>query len=457
MMKHGLWIAVFLLLSSSVRALDITPKIIGGESVETGYGFYAALLVPRSLSGDSSNMVWFHSCGGSYLGAGIVLSAAHCFTHLKEGDSFAVVLGNHSGEYDYVHCSDVGDCRLVGTDSPQPGLDYKGYIAMAKLPSAAFQVRRSIHTVAVHPGFRLTTLRNDVALIRLPMNVDSEFINLSMRGQSTLLADAVVIGHGDTRKSFNNDVAEPSAELQAVALPTVSDRTCQDEYARFAGGADLIHGPSMLCAGFADGEDPTDGNKPKDSCQGDSGGPLVYDAGNGYEQIGVVSWSLGCAKSYGVYADIKELRPWIVNKMNERSWRKQGGTMFSSAWWWLLSLPLMVLRQRKVLLAGFVSGVLAGCSTMPQGAGEPEVLFNPEVTAEGFEFSVVSHGCTEDDHLFLRVDGNRLTLLRTQKDLCRTAPQMLRFVMPLPISDNVWQIENPVRYSNRVGHGAAPL
>jgi len=51
----------------------------------------------------------------------------------------------------------------------------------------------------------------------------------------------------------------------------------------------------------------------------------------------------------------------------------------------------------------------------------------------------------------LRVEGDALTLLRTQKDLCRTAPQLLRFVMPLPETNGVWQIDNPVRFSNRLG------
>jgi len=71
----------------------------------------------------------------------------------------------------------------------------------------------------------------------------------------------------------------------------------------------------MMCASAEDG------NGGKDSCQGDSGGPLVTKepgssgevAGQNYEQIGVVSWGVGCAlKDYpGVYARVTKEIAWI--------------------------------------------------------------------------------------------------------------------------------------------------
>lgn len=457
MMKQWLWASAFLLVASTASALDVEPRIIGGESAATGYEFYASLLLPVAVSAAPGDEFWLHFCGASYLGGGIVLTAAHCVADIAPGDRFAVMLGNRSADLGYVHCPNVGRCQLLNTDSPQPGFIYLGVIGVDQLPSSGFQITRSRDNVAVHPRFSQATLRNDVALIRLPMNAGNESIALTRRQQATLFADAVVVGHGDTRKSSFSLLAEPSAVLQAVALPTVADSLCDAEYVRRTGVAGLVNAPTMLCAGFANGADANDGNRPKDSCHGDSGGPLIYDAGSGYEQIGVVSWGLDCAKTYGVYADIKELRSWIVNKMNEASWNKKSGGSLGGVWLMLLSLPLLLLQARRRLMLVVAVSLLAGCSSMPKGAGEPEVLFNPEVTAEGFEFSVVSHGCTEDDHLFLRVEGSQLTLLRTQIDRCRTAPQLLRFVMPLPQTDNVWQIENPVRYSNRVGHGAAPL
>jgi len=50
------------------------------------------------------------------------------------------------------------------------------------------------------------------------------------------------------------------------------------------------------------------------SIQGDSGGPLFDCPYNGScEQIGIVSWGIGCAKQQypGVYTRVTEMMPWI--------------------------------------------------------------------------------------------------------------------------------------------------
>ena len=47
--------------------------------------------------------------------------------------------------------------------------------------------------------------------------------------------------------------------------------------------------------------------------QGDSGGPMVVGNGNTWEQVGVVSWGIGCGKAHfpGVYTRVNEMTSWI--------------------------------------------------------------------------------------------------------------------------------------------------
>lgn len=139
--------------------------------------------------------------------------------------------------------------------------------------------------------------------------------------------------------------------------------------------------------------------------------------------------------------------------------KASGGNRFSggggafSPWWLLLAAPLLGFRRtRKGPLALVLLSTLGlvACSSNPFASEPPEVVFNPAITAEGLEFSVMSNGCTQENHLLLRVKGDDVEVVRTQPDMCRAAPQLKRFVMPLPEQESVWQLENPVRYSNRV-------
>lgn len=66
---------------------------------------------------------------------------------------------------------------------------------------------------------------------------------------------------------------------------------------------------SMLCAGYKTGK--------IDACSGDSGGPLTcWDQSNQHYVLGgIVSWGVGCARKYryGVYTDVRHLKPWITS------------------------------------------------------------------------------------------------------------------------------------------------
>ena len=126
--------------------------------------------------------------------------------------------------------------------------------------------------------------------------------------------------------------------------------------------------------------------------------------------------------------------------------------------WLLFAAPLMLFRRTRkgpfALLLISTLGLTA-CSSNPFASEPPEVVFNPIISEQGLEFSVMSNGCTQENHLLLRVKGDEVEVVRTQPDLCRAAPQLKRFVMPLPEQESVWHLENPVRFSNRVSREVA--
>ena len=90
--------------------------------------------------------------------------------------------------------------------------------------------------------------------------------------------------------------------LREVESQIIDRGTCQDRYASFG---------TMLCADVPEGG--------KDACTVDGGGAL-YCKKSG-EQVGIVSWSLGCAQQEypGVYANLadKEVNDFIEKEIKK--------------------------------------------------------------------------------------------------------------------------------------------
>ncbi|XP_041674968.1 trypsin beta-like [Drosophila eugracilis] len=135
------------------------------------------------------------------------------------------------------------------------------------------------------------SLANDIAVIRLQSK-----LSLGTAVRSIPLAEsspatgssASVSGWGSI--AFQRPI---SKALHGVSVDIVDRNKCQRSYSGFIT-------KEMICAA-APG---------KDSCSGDSGGPLVSNG----ELVGIVSFGMNCAhpKYPGVYANVAELKPWIL-------------------------------------------------------------------------------------------------------------------------------------------------
>jgi secreted trypsin-like serine protease len=158
-----------------------------------------------------------------------------------------------------------------------------------------------------HESYDDDTSDNDIALIKLAMASNQTPVRL-IEAETTLSGDratATIVGWGRLEEG-----GAQSPTLQEVEIPIITNEKCQADYDAVAPGRIEIT-DNMLCAGFDEGG--------KDSCQGDSGGPLSVrcDEGSSWEQAGVVSFGIGCARpgNPGVYTRVSRYLDWIQTTM----------------------------------------------------------------------------------------------------------------------------------------------
>jgi len=246
----------------------VGPEVVGGDPVPDGtYPFMAALLDLRR----GNNAYDQQFCGGSLIDTTHVLTAAHYVNDVGSPNgtplvSLHVIVGrtvltnNAQGQESVVtevqvdpqynpHRNDTFDAAVLTLDPPITGIDPP----QPSDGSAALE----------HPGRR-----------------------------------AIAAGWGSVRRQRGGTGDKPPQypdRMEAGSPPIVSDKNCAEAYNQ-GPGANAIVRPVMICAGRVG----------LDSCQGDSGGPLFVASPDGYRQIGIVSFGLGCGRRgfAGVYTQV---------------------------------------------------------------------------------------------------------------------------------------------------------
>ncbi|XP_017009398.3 trypsin [Drosophila takahashii] len=163
--------------------------------------------------------------------------------------------------------------------------------------------KREVLRIVLHPDFKLQTLENDIALLKIgkPFTLGGsvQLVKLPLPGLNILPQTLFVAGWGNP----DADDSDSEPKLRGTLVKVIDQRRCQRLYSQL----DRPITDDMVCAADAG----------RDHCYGDSGAPLVH-RGSSY---GIVSFARGCAdpRFPGVYTRLANYVTWIFNVLENDS------------------------------------------------------------------------------------------------------------------------------------------
>ena len=262
------------------HARSAEPDVVNGRPPAAGeFGFLAAI---KANAGPGETYV----CGGSFVSATQIVTAAHCF-------------------YD-------PDGRRITSVSAAPG-DGTTWPYSSSFVSAS--------KVDIHSGYSPSGEAHDIALVTLsrPVTGVSTVTIPTLSQWSALTSAGAAVksaGWGTTSSGGNSP-----DDFLVADLTIIPDAVCGNPGSTYRVGSVTYEGiggsfqaDQMLCAGGA-----TSSGRAIDTCQGDSGGPLI----SGSTLVGIVSWGIGCAGyddgqrirlTPGVYTRLGTFLPWLAER-----------------------------------------------------------------------------------------------------------------------------------------------
>jgi len=260
-------------INAAIANEDRRNLIVNGGGADSGEYPWQAQLGNRDAAG-----AWEDQCGASIIGQEWIITAAHCFDAVSEGDG-----AEYEYEDEYYYEDELpGEGGAGG--APAGGVDPNAYTEVALgMHSLYVPIVQAI----IHPAYDPATLLNDIALVKVqPLPCDNPnigAISLMDVGFDFSECTAFVTGTGAT--DGDATIYPDITFLNEVVTHAFTSEYCNANFPAVNPGIPN----TQLCA-LSQNVVPME-----DSCSGDSGGPLKIDAitdpdAHEYVLAGIVSY-----------------------------------------------------------------------------------------------------------------------------------------------------------------------